>query len=142
MKKYNLSNIMKRAWELVKKEGMTISDGLKKAWKEAKMPSKEQVIEKLVEMGANRWTKYGKDRIYFNTKDFINSIGIKHDNYNSGSICCATLNGEKISNSKCGKIICSLNDIWLNVDTMKLESKVKSAWLDETAVELLKNVIK
>ena len=37
MKKYNLSNIMKRAWELVKKAGMTISSGLKKAWGEAKM---------------------------------------------------------------------------------------------------------
>lgn len=36
MKKYNLSNIMKRAWELVKKVGMTISSGLKKAWGEAK----------------------------------------------------------------------------------------------------------
>lgn len=36
MKKYNLSKIMKRAWELVKKVGMTISSGLKQAWKEAK----------------------------------------------------------------------------------------------------------
>lgn len=40
MKKYNLSNIMKRAWELVKKAGMTISSGLKKAWKEAKSMGK------------------------------------------------------------------------------------------------------
>ena len=30
MRKYNLSNIMKRAWELVKKAGETISSGLKK----------------------------------------------------------------------------------------------------------------
>lgn len=37
MKKNNLSTIMKRAWELVKKAGMTISSGLKKAWEEAKM---------------------------------------------------------------------------------------------------------
>lgn len=37
MKKYNLSNIMKRAWEMVKNMGMTISEGLKKAWREAKM---------------------------------------------------------------------------------------------------------
>lgn len=37
MKKYNLSSIMKRAWELVKKAGMTISAGLKNAWKEAKI---------------------------------------------------------------------------------------------------------
>lgn len=36
MKKYNLSNIMKRAWELVKEFKITISSGLKKAWKEAK----------------------------------------------------------------------------------------------------------
>ena len=36
MKKYNLSKIMKRAWELVKKAGLCISEGLKKAWKEAK----------------------------------------------------------------------------------------------------------
>lgn len=36
MKKYNLSKIMKRAWELVKGFGFAISEGLKKAWKEAK----------------------------------------------------------------------------------------------------------
>lgn len=40
MKKYNMSKIMKRAWELVKKMGMTISDGLKKAWQEAKRTMK------------------------------------------------------------------------------------------------------
>ncbi len=36
MKKYNLSKIMKRAWELVKKASFGISEALKKAWKEAK----------------------------------------------------------------------------------------------------------
>lgn len=36
MKKYNLSKIMKRAWELVKKASMTISSALKKSWREAK----------------------------------------------------------------------------------------------------------
>lgn len=36
MRKYNLSKIMKRAWELVKKAGETISSGLKKTWEEAK----------------------------------------------------------------------------------------------------------
>ena len=41
MKKYNLSKIMKRAWELGKKAGMTISSGLKKAWKEAKNMGKK-----------------------------------------------------------------------------------------------------
>lgn len=36
MKKYNLSNIMKRAWNLVKEASFGISEALKKAWKEAK----------------------------------------------------------------------------------------------------------
>lgn len=36
MKKYNLSKIMKRAWELVKKAAMTMSAALQQAWKEAK----------------------------------------------------------------------------------------------------------
>lgn len=40
MKKYNLSNIMKRAWQLVKKVGLTISLALKLSWKEAKEMTK------------------------------------------------------------------------------------------------------
>lgn len=36
MKKYNLSKIMKRAWSYVKTAGLCISEGLKRAWKEAK----------------------------------------------------------------------------------------------------------
>lgn len=41
MKKYDLSKIMRRAWELVKKTRMTISSALKKAWKEAKEMAEE-----------------------------------------------------------------------------------------------------
>ena len=39
MKKYNLSEIMKRAWELVKTAGASMSEALRKAWQEAKAPS-------------------------------------------------------------------------------------------------------
>ena len=82
--KYNLSNIMKRAWELVKKIGMTISSGLKKAWEEAKNPviksEKEILIDRLNEKAAeanshnnsyhynvyiSNWENYGKSRTYF-----------------------------------------------------------------------------
>ena len=79
MKKYNLSEIMKRAWELVKKSGITISSGLKKAWKEAKN-MRDQLIKKLNEIVdeknsynngyhyeavVNDWENYGKSRTYF-----------------------------------------------------------------------------
>lgn len=36
MKKYNLSEIMKRAWTLVKKASKNRSEALKQAWREAK----------------------------------------------------------------------------------------------------------
>lgn len=36
MKKYNLSNIMKRAWEIVKKSGVKFSEALKFSWVIAK----------------------------------------------------------------------------------------------------------
>lgn len=39
--KYNLSKIMKKAWEYVKKLKMTISSGLKRAWRDAKMELRE-----------------------------------------------------------------------------------------------------
>lgn len=54
MKKYNLSNIMKRAWDLVKKVGFGISEALKKAWKEAKNTMKE--IVKLNVVGRETFT--------------------------------------------------------------------------------------
>lgn len=80
MKKYNLSVIMKRAWELVKKMGMTISAGLKQAWAEAKAIVDKKVFEstaKVVKSGCsgefesdflyfNRWRRAGHDRVYVN----------------------------------------------------------------------------
>lgn len=84
--KYNLSKIMKRAWELVKKMGMTISSGLKKAWEEAKHTmikfegtSKIAIVDANGECNPNcgtknddesnyltfkMWEKYGHKRVY------------------------------------------------------------------------------
>ena len=81
MKKYNLNKIMKRAWELVKKAGMTISSVLKKAWEEAKNMDKEKFKKsaKILKPGYDEsccsdsaylyfslWEKYGKSRVYIN----------------------------------------------------------------------------
>lgn len=77
MRKYNLSKIMKRAWEFVKKAGLSISEGLKRAWKEAK--SLKKALTAKLEMLANLhegngwhykvvvsdWENYGKNRTYF-----------------------------------------------------------------------------
>lgn len=52
MKKYNLSSIMKRAWELVKKVASTMSAALTQAWKEAK-----DMAEKIIFAGRARIAK-------------------------------------------------------------------------------------
>lgn len=57
MKKYNLSKIMKRAWELVKKIGLTISEALKKSWREEKGMDIKELIKKY------DITLYGEDKI-------------------------------------------------------------------------------
>ena len=82
MKKFNLSAIMKRAWELVKKSGETISSALKKAWREAKSImeiTRDYLIAELERLAdtrnsfdngfnyrvkVNDWENYGKSRTY------------------------------------------------------------------------------
>lgn len=97
MKKFNLSKIMKRAWELVKKAGMTISSGLKKAWEEAKAMA-EDIIEKLInnlrdmadndyhindgmirEVVAKNWKKEEKDRTYLSIKCYTLAGRLKRE---------------------------------------------------------------
>ena len=124
MKKYNLSNIMKRAWELVKKLGMTISSGLKKAWQEAK-EMKENLVEELkanleemayndyhINLGIDRqvqskvWEKNGQKREYL-------------------TIACFTGNGRFKGAYKCGYVDLVTNEYvcgkWDEVNAMTKE---------------------
>lgn len=61
MKKYNLSKIMKRAWELVKTAGANISGALKKAWEEAKNMV-EEIITLNVVWKRKLYSKYKNRR--------------------------------------------------------------------------------
>lgn len=60
MKKYNLSKIMKRAWEMVKKAGFGISDALKRAWKEVKEGRKMTGTEKQISFANDLIEKMNK----------------------------------------------------------------------------------
>lgn len=65
MKKYNLAKIMKRAWELVKTTGVTISSGLKKAWEEAKTSMKKIKFEGIAKVAK---IINGKQAMYVGTE--------------------------------------------------------------------------
>lgn len=103
MKKYNLSEIMKRAWELVKGFGLAISEGLKKAWKEAK-EMKGNLVEEL--------KKNLEDMMY---NDYHINLGIDRQvqskKWEKGesrreylTIACYTGNGRFKGSYKCGYV--------------------------------------
>ena len=76
MTKYNLAAIMTRAWEIKRQDSRNVFGlCLKMAWAEAKETAQkfENGMQIVVTVGTvdynltlNRWTKYGKDRVYIN----------------------------------------------------------------------------
>lgn len=99
MKRYNLSAIMKRAWELVKKTEMSISVCLRKAWAEAKNAS-ENIIEtlkkNLEDMAyTNIHINAGVERTIWTRKD---------RNFEYLYIICRSMAGRHKGTYKCGYI--------------------------------------
>lgn len=107
MKKYNLSAIMKRAWELVKNAELTISIALQRAWKEAK-EMKKTLIDTLTEnlnkmaysdyninAGIDRqasskiWEKNGQKRAYL-TINCYSAAGRSKGSYKAGYVDMTT----------------------------------------------------
>lgn len=79
------------------------------------MTNQEQLIERLLQGGAKRWTKYGKDRIYL--RDFLKeNSGLEIERYNSGNISSAKLNGEKISNSMAGILLNCIDKAYYDIE--------------------------
>ena len=116
MKKYNLSKIMKRAWELVKKFGMTISVGLKEAWREAKNLI-EELKKNLEDMMYNcKYIHLGIDREVYTRED-------KGRTYLS--IRCYTMAGRYKGQYKCGYVDMATNQYvcgrYDDVDALKKE---------------------
>ena len=71
--KYNLSVIMKRAWEIKREDSRNIFGiCLQMAWEEAKS-NKKTVEEYLIEKGGKLWEKADKKRVYVNNLgEFLN----------------------------------------------------------------------
>ena len=74
-----------------------------------------EMIEKLEEAGAKRWTKYGKDRLYIDVELVLD---LDVDRYNTGNICKSLLDGEKISHARASRILGSKIYIDLTTDEL------------------------
>lgn len=80
---------------------------------------KQSTIDKLVEMGATRWTKGGKDRLYLNDAG-REIVGLELARYNNGNISCARLDGEVIRTSDGGRISTWAGGAYIDLTTDEL----------------------
>jgi hypothetical protein len=85
--------------------------------------NEQRTVEKLKVAGGSEWESGDNHRVYFN--DLPELYGLQAERYGTGNISSATLDGQKISNSKARKIESGLSGskVWYNVKTGKYESK-------------------
>ena len=142
-----LQRIMKRAWEIAKeavkdfggKVKEYLSESLKMAWAEVK--EVRYTIEDLEAMGARRWTKAGYDRLYLN-KAGLKLAGLELSRYNTGNISFATLNGEKISNTKGGEISYIVGKAFIDLTTGIVNILESDNMVIQEAIANLRNNLK
>ncbi len=79
-------------------------------------------INKVKSIG-KEWIKEDMHRIYINNLETI--YGLQTTSYKTGNISSATLNGEKISNSRARQLSCDLScaKIYYDVKTGKIETQ-------------------
>lgn len=97
-------------------------------------------ITKIKSIG-KEWIKEDMHRIYINNLEKI--YGLETTSYKTGNISSATLNGEKISNSRARQLTCDLScaKIYYDVKTEKFETQhindpLKSAILEKIIAQV------
>ncbi len=142
-----LQRVMTRAWEISReavnnfggKVKEYLSEALKMAWAEVK--EVRYTIEDLEAMGARRWTKAGYDRLYLN-KAGLKLAGLELSRYNTGNISFATLNGEKISNTKGGEISYIVGKAFIDLTTGIVNILESDNMVIQEAIANLRNNLK
>lgn len=122
-----MKQIMKRAHEIAKElEGdymARMSIALRMAWAEFRTETEKTEmgwkVETLIKMGASRWQKYGKDRVYLSSCG-AQIINLSVERYNSGNICYAEINGEKISNADAQRYMAAFESAYIDMTSGKL----------------------
>lgn len=136
-------NIMTTAWMIAKNAAKKfggkaieyIGGALKMAWEAAKGLTEEQV-KALIAKGFIRWTKYDKDRLYFD----LEKAGLMEiDRYKSGRISYSEFQGESISHSLASKLLGV--KVWIDVQTGKMYSKAYDEENKDIVVALAKKAL-
>ena len=80
---YNKKNIMRNAWNIRRKNNVTMSEVMKAAWALEKAMMQAEVIGQEsgwnYRVAANDWDKYGKSRTYISTRIYTNAWNLKRE---------------------------------------------------------------
>jgi hypothetical protein len=149
-----------RILDLVKYNNKTPEENFEMVWQEAKskFEAKQKAIQefeskqtsedkniadKLIKLGGKLWESYGKHKIYFNGYKAAALFGLDTSQYKTGNISSATLDGEKISNSKANKLINSFDKFHYDLDSKKFAwSQYSDKENSEKLVQILNRRIK
>jgi hypothetical protein len=126
MKKFNLSQIMSKAWELFRTTGKTFADCLRESWKMAKM----------ISIG-NLWEKYGKRRVYFNQKALLDLCKVEISYYKTGNVSSCSVDGSWTSNADGRRWLSSTDGVYYDLDRNGFYGP-RSSYLDEVVTALRK----
>lgn len=168
--KYNKSEIMSKAWSLVRRfpNKYNMSSALKKAWARAKVRMAEDletlkaekaaaeraariaadpICSKLVAAGGKLWENYGKRRVYLNRNEILNVCAGVFDFqfYKTGNISGASANGEAISNSRARDLLSVIDKgVYYDIDTGKFVGSYcinrEASWVD-VVLNAVKNAV-
>lgn len=105
MKKFNLSEIMTKAWELFRATGKAFAECLSESWK----------IAKLVSIG-NLWEKYGKRRVYFNQSALLALCNVEITYYKTGNVSGCSVDGVWTSNADGRRWLDSTEGVYYDLD--------------------------
>lgn len=85
-----------------------------------KASTPDAMAARLERLGGNRWTKGGKDRVYFDREAIAEQAGLRYKTYGSGNISSATYQGETISNSLANRILGGMpQSVWFDLGERK-----------------------
>lgn len=154
MMRYNMSEIMKKAWNVRRLTGDSMSDCLKRVWavekervaleekkKKAEALKARLTVENLTAKGGKLWEKGSYRRVYFNRAEIIDICKIEVEYNKNGTIKKFKINGEESSNSYGSAIMATAKmGIFFDLESRKFCEKYGTKGFD-TVVEMLTDAI-
>ena len=88
------------------------------------------------------WEKGAHSRIYFDRFEVAKALGFAWESYKSGNIKSASFDDEEISNSKMSRVLDSLDGVFFDNNSMKIDSASFQSVLDSFGIEIVDDVNK